>query len=220
MILSITFKLFKWLLNFIAIVLLLGLLLLLISAWQVYYAANNPSQPDNADAAVILGAAAWGNKPSPVFRERIRHGIELYQNHIVNYLIFTGGTPKIGYPTEAQVGKQFALKQGIDENNIFTENQSANTYTNLQNILDLIKKHHIRRIIIVSDPYHLARAQAIANDLHMNATYSATPTSRYSTGSSQETHFFWRETFYLSLFRLWQLNKIITGHNTYPNTHY
>lgn len=185
-----------------------------VSAWQVYRNAHNGNPPDHADAAVILGAAAWGNKPSPVFRERIRHGITLYRNHTVSKLVFTGGTPLQGYPTEAEVGKRFALKSGVAEQDILTEHSSKNTYENLQNTRLLMRRHRIGSIIIVSDPYHLARARAVAEDLGVSAAYSATPTSRY-TGSSQEWPFFWRETAYLSLFRIWQLGKWLTG-GSYP----
>lgn len=74
-------------------------LLACVSMWQVRRDARLIAHPSaKADAAVVLGAAAWGNKPSPVFRERIAHGIDLYRNGTVGKLIFTGGTPKKATP--------------------------------------------------------------------------------------------------------------------------
>lgn len=195
------------LLRLTGVLLLAAALLAGASAWQVYRAAH-AVPPARADAAVILGAAAGGNKPSPVFRERIRHGIALYRNGTVKKLVFTGGTPQEGYPTEAEVGKRFALKEGVPEADVFTENSSSNTYENLKNTGLLMRRHRIASVIVVSDPYHLARARAVAADLGLTASFSATPTSRY-TGSSQENSFFWREVLFLSLFRIWQAGKFL-----------
>ena len=141
-----------------------ALLLFCTSAYQVYRLAATDTTPQYADAAVVLGAAAWGNKPSPVFRERISHGIDLYRRGLVGKLIFTGGTRKAGYPTEAEVGRRYALARGVPENDIITENLSANTYENLHNTRTLMYRHQLRGVILVSDPYHMARAAAIAAD--------------------------------------------------------
>ena len=90
----------------------LGLSIVLISSlqlwcvWQVYAYSRPQPLPNEADAAVVLGAAAWGNKPSPVFRERINHALTLYQTGRVKKIIFTGGTPKAGFATEAEVARQ------------------------------------------------------------------------------------------------------------------
>ncbi|MGN7073210.1 YdcF family protein, partial [Neisseria sp. P0001.S004] len=107
----------------------------LSGTWQIYRTGLQTLPKDaHADAAVVLGAAAWDKRPSPVFRERINHAITLYQSHRVGKIIFTGGTPKKGFMTEAEVGRRYALKQGIPAHNILFENTSRNTYENLRNI--------------------------------------------------------------------------------------
>lgn len=198
-------RIFNFCLGISLLLVLAAVLLGCVSMWQVRRDAYSAARV-KADAAVILGAAAWGNKPSPVFRERIVHGIDLYRNGTVRKLVFTGGTPKAGYPTEAEVGKRFAQKQGVPERDILTEPLSRNTYENLKNTRQLMRRHKIGSIIIISDPAHMARARAMAEDLGITAAYSATPSSRYAE-SSQADDFFIRETLYLSLFRLWQLGK-------------
>ena len=72
-------------------------------------------QKKTADAAIILGAAAWYKRPSPVFQERIRHGIWLYENGYVGKLILTGGKSKNAPFSEAYVARRYALSQGIPE---------------------------------------------------------------------------------------------------------
>ncbi|MFB2979270.1 YdcF family protein [Microseira sp. BLCC-F43] len=64
-----------------------------------------------ADAAIVLGAAVWGNQPSPVFRERINHGIQLYKTGKVQTIIFTGGVGNSNEPAEAIVARNYAFAQ-------------------------------------------------------------------------------------------------------------
>lgn len=77
----------------------------LSGTWQIYRTGSHTLPKDaHADAAVVLGAAAWDKRPSPVFRERINHAITLYQSHRVGKIIFTGGTPKKGFMTKPKWG--------------------------------------------------------------------------------------------------------------------
>lgn len=124
----------------------IGLSILLVlgifgeGAWQVYHTGSQPLPGHvRADAALVLGAAAWDKRPSPIFRERINHAITLYQSHRVEKIVFTGGTPKKGYMTEAEVGRRYALKQGIPAHNILFENTSRNTYENIRNIRPILR---------------------------------------------------------------------------------
>jgi vancomycin permeability regulator SanA len=96
----------------ILVLLLVGAVELLGVAWQIVSYGNLPAG-DDADAAIVLGAAAWGNKPSPVYRERINEAIALYKAGRVRYLVFTGGTPAPGYPAEGEVGRKFAIEHGV-----------------------------------------------------------------------------------------------------------
>ncbi len=180
-------------------------------AWQVYQYAHAPAElPKHADAAVVLGAAAWGDKPSPVFRERINHAIALYQSERVEKLIFTGGTRKEGYPSEGEVARKFAIKQGIPSHDIIYETRSKDTYQNLVNTRLLMQKHKLHHVIIVSDPYHMARAIAIAQDLGIPATPSPTPTSRYAEASEQARwKFFIQESYSLFIYRLLHAGRTV-----------
>ncbi|KLT72140.1 multidrug MFS transporter [Neisseria arctica] len=168
--------------------------------WQVWHIGNQTLAADaRADAAVVLGAAAWDTRPSPVFRERINHALALYQSGRVEKLVFTGGSPKPGFMTEAEVGRRYAIKQGVRSRDIIFENTSRDTYHNLFNIRPLLRSHDIQTVVIVSDPYHLARAAAIADDLGINAYTSATPTSRYSE-SRKKREFLMQESYALFLY--------------------
>ncbi|UOO82214.1 YdcF family protein [Uruburuella testudinis] len=186
-----------YLLRGIMLSLMLVLVLFGMCIAEVYRSGNRvlPAQY-HADAAVVLGAAAWDKRPSPVFQERINHAIALYQAGRVDKLVFTGGTPKKGFMTEAEVGRRYALKQGVPARDILFENTSRDTYQNLLNIKPLLREHDIADIVIVTDPYHTARAAVMARDLGLQAETSGTPTSRYSE-SRKKMHFLLQESYSL-----------------------
>ncbi|MBN1499131.1 MAG: YdcF family protein [Spirochaetes bacterium] len=152
-----------------------------------------------ADAAIVLGAAAWGNKPSPVFRERINHAIELYEKKQVKYIIFTGGKGFPGEAGESIIAKQYSIKHGVPENRIFVENYSQNTEENIQYASLIALNYRFKKFYLVSDPYHLLRASLIAKKFGLEVYPSATPTSMYR---SRETKFLFifKESYLIALF--------------------
>ncbi|CAN5644384.1 hypothetical protein BH10BAC5_BH10BAC5_22560 [soil metagenome] len=133
-----------------------------------------------ADAGAILGAAVWGgNKPSPVLRERINKGYEIYNKKYVPRLILTGGGSK-NEMTEADVAKNELLKYGIDPKNLDVENTSNSTLEQILWIRDfLYKSRNWKKIIIVSDNFHLFRSKQICrfNNMDADAISSDTPLS-------------------------------------------
>src|SRR5450759_80416 len=138
----------------------LALLAFLSVAWLIVSYGNH-SYDAHADAAMVLGAAAWGKKPSPVYRERIKEAIALYESGRVHYLVFTGGTPVAGYPAEGSVGREFAIEHGVPATAILVETTSRTTWQNLANAKELIKSAGIDSVLLVSDPLHMRRAMAL-----------------------------------------------------------
>lgn len=147
----------------------------------------------SAQAAVVLGAAVWGNHPSPVYRERLNAAIRLYQQGRVQTLVFTGGTPELGYPAEADVARAYGLQQGLPGERILVENKSRSTYENLLQASRLLRGAGLHTVLLVSDPLHMQRAMYIAHDLGMEAQPAPTSSSRVQSWSSR-AGFLWRET--------------------------
>src|SRR4030095_14499958 len=102
--------------------------------------------------AIVLGAAVWGTDTSPVFKERINHGIDLYQRGKVRKLIFTGGQGNNGEPTEAAAARQYALERGVPPGDILVEEKSNTTYENILYAKQVADAQGIRTVLIVSDP--------------------------------------------------------------------
>jgi uncharacterized SAM-binding protein YcdF (DUF218 family) len=175
----------------------LGLLLLaalgfLGVAWQIV-SYGYSSFDAHADAAVVLGAAAWGQKPSPVYRERLAEAIALYKSGRVRYLVFTGGTPEAGYPAEGEVGRRFAIENAVPPEAILVETTSRTTWQNLLNAKELLESNGIRTVLLVSDPLHMRRAMAMASSLGLQAAPAPTSSSRFQSLASR-AEFLWRET--------------------------
>ncbi|MFS0782835.1 YdcF family protein [Bacillus sp. 1P06AnD] len=134
------------------------------------------------DAAIVLGAAAWNGKPSPVLKERLNHAIELYKKGKVDYLIFTGGTAPGEIKSEARTSKEYAIEQGVNPRRIIIEEKSAVTEENLKYAMEEVNKKHMTfdSYTLVSDPLHMKRSVLLAKQLNMENVYSSpTPTSAY-----------------------------------------
>ncbi|UOQ94329.1 YdcF family protein [Halobacillus shinanisalinarum] len=147
------------------------------SIWT--YGENQDNQ--QAEAAIVLGAAQWNGEPSPVYEGRLKQGIELYKDGRVDYLIFTGGSSEDAIASEAEVGREYALNKGVPKSDIFIERTSQVTKENLSNAKQVAKKEDVDSFLIVSDQYHLKRAVAMAKEKGMDAAGVPTDYSAYQT---------------------------------------
>jgi uncharacterized SAM-binding protein YcdF (DUF218 family) len=168
-----------------------------VAAWIVHVGNRDEAGP--ADAIVVLGAAAYDTRPSPVFTERIRHGIDLYEAGHAPTLVFTGGYGDGARFAESQVARSFALREGVPDEAILIETLSRTTHQNLLRARDLLSDHNLQRVIVVSDPLHMARALRLCRQLGIDAIGSPTPSSRFRSFRTQwrflarEVYFFHRD---------------------------
>lgn len=154
---------------------------------------------NSADAAIVLGAAVWGDRISPVFEERIRYAIDLERAGRVRLIVFTGGRGAGELLSEAEAGRAAALRQGVSEHSVEIETVSRTTWENLREARQVIERRGLRRVLIVSDPLHMCRAMTMARDLGLDARPAPTPTTRYRTWRSK-TVFILRECYFLFYF--------------------
>ena len=179
---------------------LLLLWLLGVAAWIIWVGDRDQAAP--ADAIIVLGAAAYDAKPSPVFEERIRHGLDLYRQGYAPKLIFTGGFGGARARfSESQVARRYALKQKIPADAILIETKSRTTRQNLVEAKVLMKQNDLHKVIVVSDPLHMARALRLSKELGIDALASSTPSTRFRSFHTswrfllQEVYFFHRDLF-------------------------
>lgn len=161
----------KRLFGLIRIVLsLLAILILLVGSatlgcwWCVRHAMQpQPLQP--AQVAIVLGASVWPEAtPSPTLASRTLAAVYLYDENMVQWIATTGGVSG-DYPSEGSVAAALAQQHGVSEDRLLIEGTSTNTWQNLKNLMPLLQEQGISDAIIVSDSFHLGRAQRMAYDL-------------------------------------------------------
>ena len=166
--------------------------------------AGTATASEPVDVAIVLGAAAYGERPSPVFEERIKHGISLYKSKSAGRLLFTGGYAPGAEAAESMVARRYAIRHGVPSQAILTETLSRTTRENLVYARRLMLKHGLSKASIVSDPLHLKRAMRMASDLGIDAEAAPTPTTRYRSWRSK-AGFLLRELYFYN-------HYLVTGH--------
>ena len=169
-----------------------------VATWIHWVGERDEARP--ADAIIVLGAAAYDAVPSPVFRARIEHGLDLYRAGHARVLLFTGGYGGGGARfAESQVARRYAIRQGIPEEAILIESSSQTTYQNLFEARTLMLEHGLRDAIVGSDPLHMARALRLCRQLGIRAYGSPTPRTRFRSFRTRweflarEVYFFHRD---------------------------
>ncbi len=183
---------------------MLGILLGALMLWLAILASSIVSfgardRATSHDAAVVLGAAAYGSVPSPVFRERIRHALALYRAGTVRKLVFTGGHGPGATLAESEVARDLALKEGVPAPDILIETRSRTTYENLLEAKRVMDSAGLRTAAVVSDPLHMKRALRMSRDLGLEAVSSPTSTTRYMGWRSKAT-FLAREVYFYHVY--------------------
>ena len=145
------------------------------------YSFSQLDETSEADVAVVLGAGTRTSGPSPVFRERIDHAIDLYHAGFVDAVILTGGVGPGRQVADSEIARQYALENNLPAEAIFIEITSETTLENLAEARLVMANHAWRSALVVSDPLHMYRAMAMATDLGLNAKTSPTPTSKIAS---------------------------------------
>ena len=159
------------------------------------YTYGDKDERIKADAIIVLGAAVYYDKPSPVFLERINHGIWLYQNGFAGKLIFTGGQSSEDIVSEAVAAQAVAISRGVLACDICIDDQSTITQDNLYNAKQIMFENGLSSAILVSDPLHMKRSMLIGKNLGLLLYPSPTPTTRY-VSLREKSIFLSREVFF------------------------
>ncbi len=122
------------------------------------YAHQDQAAP--ADAIGVLGAAEYDGRPSPVYRARLDHALELYQRGIAPLIITLGGPGGDQY-NEGSVGADYLMSKGVPEKDIIAATESSNTEESAQRIAVIARANGLHRLVIVSDDTHMFRIHAI-----------------------------------------------------------
>lgn len=169
--------------------LLVSTLLSLVLVWIVFTLAvlgwGELDQAQKADAIVVLGAAQYSGKPSPVLKARLDHALELWDHGMAKRLILTGGKGTGDTTSEAAVGRIYAQNHGVPDSAILLETGGRTTRESMQTVAAIMESKGLRSAILVSDPFHMLRLWIIARRFGFTPYTSPTRTSPISPNREQ-----------------------------------
>ena len=135
-------------------------------------------------AIVVLGAAQYDGKPSPVLRARLDHAIGLWQRGLAPTVIMTGGRAPGDTTTEAAVARRYAIANGIPDSVVLLESESRTTSEALRSVAAMLKPGSTD-VILVSDPFHMLRLSILAKRFGLQPHTSPTHTSPISNNRAE-----------------------------------
>jgi uncharacterized SAM-binding protein YcdF (DUF218 family) len=157
----------------------LGVLIILaVVTYPLWLAFSVWAQSHNdenraADAIVVLGAAQYDGRPSPVFRARLNHGAYLYNEGFSDTIVVTGGKQAGDRFTEAEAGSRYLVAHGIPGGDILKETRGTTTLESLRHVKRIADEHGIDSVLLVSDPLHSERIKRLATDLGFGEAYTS-----------------------------------------------
>ena len=157
--------------------------------------AGAHDQATTADAIAVLGAAQYNGRPSPVFRARLDHAATLYQRGLAPVVLVTGGVGSGDTVSESDVGRRYLLKAGLPEGAIVALPAAASTAASLRGVAEWFRGKDSRRVLLVSDGFHMLRLQIIAERLGLAPFTSPAPNSPIRSNPRRNAAYFLAEGF-------------------------
>ena len=145
--------------------------LLAVLAWE----RNDQARP--AGAIVVLGAAQYVGRPSPVLRARLDHAIALWRQNLAPIMIVTGGRGSGDTTSEAAVSQRYAIRRGVPSSAILLETEGRTTSQSMEGVAALMGPRGRNDVLLVSDPFHMLRLTILARRHGLVPFSSPTPTS-------------------------------------------
>jgi len=147
-----------------------------------------------AQAIVVLGAAQYAGKPSPVLRARLDHALDLWNRHLASLLILTGGTGAGDTTSEAAVGRNYARKHGVPDSAILVENEGRTTSESMRAVAGMLEVRGLQTALLVSDPFHMLRLRILARRFGFTPYTSPTQTSPISPNREERWKYIFSES--------------------------
>src|SRR5690606_2113126 len=110
-----------------------------------------------SDAIVVLGAAQYDGRPSPVLKGRLDHAVALYCDSLATRMILTGGVGVGDTVSEAEVGRRYVIGQGVSPEAILVERGGLSSVASMRAVADVMRNNGLSSAILVSDPFHMLR---------------------------------------------------------------
>jgi uncharacterized SAM-binding protein YcdF (DUF218 family) len=177
--------------KFVALTVVVGVLYVGLTVFEVWRVGRNDG-PARADVIVVMGAAQYDGRPSPLLQARLDHVVELWSRGVAPVVVVTGGNQPGDRFTEASASANYLVKAGIPENAIVQEDSSRSTWESIDALRQMAWTEPLLRdaetYVFVTDPYHSLRTRLIAEENGFDAGTSATDTSPLRGGTALNKH--------------------------------
>lgn len=167
--------LFRWIRRTITVILILALIGPAYGISQVWRAANNPVVR-NADVIVVLGTAQLNGKPGEALEARLVEAKRIFDLGYAPTIITVGAGAPGDRTTEAASGKYWLRTHGVPARKVTAIEEGRDTLVSTKAYAAVMKKRYVSDVIIVTDPFHCARAITMAKDQGVLATCSPVQT--------------------------------------------
>ena len=144
-----------------------------VQVWRT--SRHDGAQP--SQAVVVLGAAQYDGRPSPVLRARLDHAADLYHRNLAPVVVVTGGKAEGDRFTESAAGANYLHTKGVPDEAILREATGRTSWQSLAASARFLRQRGIHDVVLVSDPFHAARIHGIASELGLRSATSPTRTS-------------------------------------------
>ncbi len=145
----------------IAILLSVGLLGYLLYVAKRIERQSTLDEAQPADAILVLGAAEYHGRPSPVLQARLNHALVLYLKGFAPYILTTGGAGGDPVYTEGGVGRTYLIRHNVPASAILADPEGATTAESVRAAVALLRARNLHSCIVVSDGYHIYRVKRL-----------------------------------------------------------
>jgi uncharacterized SAM-binding protein YcdF (DUF218 family) len=172
--------------------------ILCVAVWASFVVAiidaGRRDEAGRADAIVVLGAAQYEGRPSPVLKARLDHAASLWNRGLAPRMIVTGGRGVGDTTSEAAVGMRYLVQRGIPADSIWMDTEGLTTSESMVAVRQLLGARSYPSVLIVSDPFHMLRLAILSRRLHMIPRLSPTRTSPISSRPVQQLKYVMAES--------------------------
>ncbi|MFL5758478.1 MAG: YdcF family protein [Thermomicrobiales bacterium] len=157
------------------------------------YVQARKDQTRPVDAIIVLGAAQYNGRPSPILKARLDEALAAYNEGVAPIIVVTGGRQTGDQFTEASASRNYLVDHGVPRDNILLENDAHNSWESMQGAAALLKSRDLSRVLLVSDGFHLFRLKLMAKDLDLKAYGRPATKSPIKQNSGSEFSYVLRE---------------------------
>jgi uncharacterized SAM-binding protein YcdF (DUF218 family) len=197
--------------------------LTLLAAMSVYTVAlvmvlivSQQDQRRAVDAIVVLGAAQYNGRPSPVLRARLDHALRLYNEGYAPRVVVTGGVGRGDTTSEAIVGRHYLLARDVLPGDVVVQPQGRSTQASMTAVAEWLDAEGLHSVILVSDPFHMYRLRLEARRTNLEAYTSPTESSPISDNPVVELRYLAAEGFKIPVAWVRATLSRFTSHSDVP----